>query len=107
MTVLDGDDVRFSCIFEGSAIVPAWRINGEIYTWSSLPDRHTFNGKYLFIENVDVSMNGTTYQCFIPGVAQSIVGILTVITMSMYTINNMIITSYSSLSSSIVAGTKL
>ena len=92
MTVSEGEDTRFSCTFEGSVIVPTWRISGLLYTWSSLPDHHTFDGERIVIQNVDLTMNGNTYQCLIPGVAQSTVGLLTVLvrkTMYMYTTNSM------------------
>lgn len=98
----------FSCTYEGSVAVPTWRINEQLYTWSSLPDRHIFNGKGLRIKNVDVSMNGTNYQCIIPGVGQSTVGILIVLTeiiRIMSTTSSRIVPSYTlTLSSSIVTG---
>ena len=79
MTVSEGEDAGFSCTFEGSVMVPTWRISGRLYTWTSLPDRHTFDGEQIVIRNVDLSMNGNTYQCLVPGVAQSTIGLLTVL----------------------------
>ena len=48
--------------------------------WSSLPEKHIYNGHMLIVQNVDITLNGSTYQCLIPGIARSSVGLLIVLT---------------------------
>ena len=98
VSVTEGSEARFSCTYDSSSVVPIWIINGLSYTWTSLPEKHTFNGHQIIIESVDTSMNGSTYQCVIPGVSQSTVGSLTVLTGtdSVPGFNNHSITSFSS-----------
>ena len=79
VSVIEGSEARFGCTFDGSPVIPTWKINGEIYLWSSLPAKHTYDGRQLTIQDVDNALNGSTYQCLIPGVALSSEGLLIVI----------------------------
>ena len=77
--MIEEGDARFSCTFEPHSTVPLWKIDGLSYVWTSLPERHSIDPVGLTVRNVRSSMNGTTYQCIVPGVAESSVGILFVI----------------------------
>ena len=79
VTVTEGNEASFACSFNGSFSVPGWKINGRTYTWNTLPAKHEFTGSQLVVSDVDVSMNGSTYQCFIGAMYQSAVGTLTVL----------------------------
>ena len=48
--------------------------------WSSLPEKHVYDGRTLIVQSVDITLSGSTYQCLIPGIAQSSVGLLIVLT---------------------------
>ena len=60
-----------------------WRINGVDYTESDLPVFYIPSPSGLLIGQVDVSMNGTTFQCILPNenanpMQTSCLGVLTV-----------------------------
>ena len=59
----------FECIYEESVQATAvWEINNRRYVFSSvLPPKHWIDstGSYLTVCNVDLSMNGSTYQCIV------------------------------------------
>ena len=80
MSLSEGSDARFGCSYNGSSLIPSWRINDVIYVWSSLPEKHVYDGHTLIVKNVDITLNGSSYQCLIPGIAQSSVGLLIVLT---------------------------
>ncbi len=70
----------FSCI--GPPQSPYWVINELVYSISRLPPNHQLmyisnNHSVLTIQNVSLSNNGSTYQCYLDGIP-SIVGILLV-----------------------------
>ena len=78
----EGSEARFGCTYNGSSLIPSWRINDVIYVWSSLPEKHVFDGHTLIVQNIDITFkinDGSTYQCLIPGIAQSSVGLLIVL----------------------------
>ena len=79
MSLSEGSEARFGCTYNGSSLIPSWRINDIIYVWSSLPEKHVYDGHTLIVQNVDITLNGSTYQCLIPGIAQSSVGLLIVL----------------------------
>ena len=79
MLVAEGDEARFPCTYEGSLMIPIWVINGINFVWNSLPEQHNFNGQELIVHSVVFSLNGSTYQCLIPGVGSSSIGILLVL----------------------------
>ncbi len=60
--------VQFVCLYEGSLALPTWKINGLDYSYlAMLPSKHQIDltGSYLTVHNVDISMEGNTYQCVI------------------------------------------
>lgn len=59
-----GGTAFFSCSYSGILTRPLWKINSTIYSSSSLPDNHVYNGEVLRISHVNVSEVNTTYQCF-------------------------------------------
>ena len=77
--VAEGGEATFPCAYERSLMIPIWVINGIYFVWNSLPEQHNFNGQELIVHNVAFSLNGSTYQCLIPGVGSSSIGILLVL----------------------------
>ena len=80
-TTVVGGTAEMCCSYQGSSSNPTWRIDGVIYNWyGPLPRKHTFNitTKILLIKDVDVTLNGTEYQCLLPSI-QSSVGTLYII----------------------------
>lgn len=67
VTVCEGQTVEMQCVVN-PFIIPVWKISGTIYSLFSIPsgtyslDLQTFT---LTIPNVSVSLNATTYQCFV------------------------------------------
>ena len=64
---------------------PFWKIDETVYYFSDLPPlfRASHSGREIIIPVVDISMNGTSFQCFIPtssgnGLVSSSTGALTV-----------------------------
>ena len=60
-------------------MIPIWVINRINFVWNSLPEQHSFNGQELIVHSVAFTLNGSTYQCLIPGVGSSSIGILLVL----------------------------
>ena len=81
MIVYEGSNVRFQCSFEGSVRIPDWKINETIYYWEYIPDPFMFDTSdfSLNIQNVQRSLSGTTFQCVLPGLANSSLGYLIVL----------------------------
>ena len=80
-------DVFISCPFTGQYL-PAWEINGKLYELFQLPDVFIPASRGILIPVIDVSLNGTTFQCVYPTgsgfhVEESSVGKLTVTPSSM------------------------
>jgi hypothetical protein len=64
---------------------PFWKINGTIYYYSDVPPpfEASKSGREIIIPVVDLSLNGTSFQCFTPSstgdeVISSTVGVITV-----------------------------
>ena len=70
VTVTEGVDAFFPCTYYGTNRSPHWKINSSIYSISDLPPRHLYNGSGLVISNVDLSLNMTSYSCFIEVIAR-------------------------------------
>ena len=64
VTVSEGADAFFACIYHGTTGVPVWRIANDVFVASALPPRHSYNGSGLVISNVDFSQNMNSYSCF-------------------------------------------
>ena len=99
-TVTEGSDVRFQCSFEGSVRVPDWKIKETVYYWQYIPRPFTFHLSdfSLTVENVTASLNGTTFQCIVPGEAESSVGVLIVTRQNLMLYASSIMSYYSILS---------
>ena len=65
VSVNEGGSTSLNCTFTGTRDVPDWIINGVTYSSSSLPPRHSWFNQRLTIINVNMSDNGTTYQCVV------------------------------------------
>ena len=70
-----------TCENESRSLI--WQINGTNYTELDLPVFYIPSPSGLFIDHVDLSMNGTTFQCILPTENDSIMqisslGVLTV-----------------------------
>ena len=64
VTVFEGMNAFFACTYEGTNVVPRWRINNQIFVASALPRGHSYNRSGLVISSVDLSLNMTSYSCF-------------------------------------------
>ena len=81
-----GNEVTIPCLASHEPqATPFWKINDTIYYYSDVPWPliSSPDGTTITIPVVDLSMNGTSFQCFIPtssgdGLISSSVGILTV-----------------------------
>ena len=71
-----GEMVRFECTHSASGGGPiTWVINDNYYTILNLPEKHsrdTSDYNALIIGNVDVMMNGNSYQCIVESVFSNI-----------------------------------
>lgn len=45
-------------------VIPKWRINSDVYTATTLPILHFFDGSGLLVVRVSASMNMSQYTCF-------------------------------------------
>ena len=79
-------DVVIACQFHPAYATPFWEINDKVYYFSDVPPplMTSSNGRDIFIPIVDTSLNGTSFQCFVPSssgndLIGSSVGVLTVI----------------------------
>ena len=81
VTVFTGETVQFNCTALGQITTPIWNINDIVYTWMQLPDKHYFNiaTGSLTVTDVDLSMNNSTYQCYISNTGPSAIGVLYVV----------------------------
>ncbi len=66
----------FNCSYSGFSGHPSWIINGYIYSVDDLPDRISYRNQTMFIYNVMMSDNSTTYQCYFVPSTYSTVGVL-------------------------------
>lgn len=78
VTVKEGDFALFPCFIDGTIGEPFWCIGDGIYTIQDLPDKHSFFNWTLTVQNVELSDNGTKYQCLLNTVSSHI-AILTVV----------------------------
>ena len=61
---VSGNDAFFPCTYTGTRGAPYWVVNQtHTYPVSALPPGHSHNGTGLIVDNVDISMNATKYQC--------------------------------------------
>ena len=81
VTVNEGGTASFPCWVTGTTDLPFWYINDFIYTIQFFPPRHYYSNNTLLVLDVQLSDNGTTYQCSLH-VASSRIGVLTVATIS-------------------------
>ena len=63
LTVAEGDSATFNCTITDSTDALDWIIDGSYYSSEGLPPRHSYLNSMLTVSNVNVSDNGTTYQC--------------------------------------------
>jgi hypothetical protein len=47
----------------GATSTPFWKINGQIYSSTRLPNKHEFNGTGLVVQNADLSISNSSYSC--------------------------------------------
>ncbi len=78
VTVEEGASAAFPCFYTGTSDVPFWYIDGDVHSFRNLPSRHSYSNQSLTIFDVQLTDNGTTYQCSF-FVTSSDTGILTVI----------------------------
>ena len=78
-------DVLIPCHFHPAYATPFWKINDKVYYFSDVPPPFiaSSSGRDISIPLVDSSLNGTSFQCFVPSssgndLMGSSVGILTV-----------------------------
>ena len=81
VVVTEGTNVTFHCSFSGSQGIPDWKINNSVYYWQGIPWPYIFNQRdySLSINNVQASLNNTTFGCIVHGSIESSVGLLTVV----------------------------
>ena len=62
------NEVTIPCATYSVQATPFWKINDIIYYFSDIPHPFTTSqsGRTITIPVVDLSMNGTSFQCFIP-----------------------------------------
>ena len=65
VTVSEGMDSYFPCSYNGTNRSPVWKINNHTYFINSLPIKTSYNGSVLTVRDVDLSLNNTSYFCFI------------------------------------------
>ena len=74
-TVVQGGNARFLCGYAGRQSI-VWIINTLHYTSTTLPEKHAieYQAGYeiLVVMDVDLEMNGTTYQCAAESVTSSV-----------------------------------
>ena len=79
--IKEGGTAQFDCSSINSQSFPIWFINDITYTWRQLPDKHIYDpiASILIITNVDLSMDGNTFQCYVSNHGSSTIGVLNVI----------------------------
>ena len=62
----EGDTVRIECVHTGRQSV-VWIINGIQYSYVTIDylTKHSVQGNTLTVTNIELSMNGSTYQCYV------------------------------------------
>ena len=80
-TTIVGETVRFECVHLSGAGFEAitWVIDGYYYTIFNLPEKHSRddnNNNALVVTSVDLTMNGTTYQCIVQSMLSNLVYLL-------------------------------
>lgn len=88
ITRTEGDNqVVIPCQSHRVQATPFWKINDTIYYYSDVPPPFiaSRNGRDIIIPVVGSTLNGTSFQCFVPsssgyGLISSSTGLLTVIT---------------------------
>ena len=65
VTVSEGMDAYFPCSYNGTNRSPTWKINNHTYFINNLPMKTSYNGSVLTVSNVDLSLNNTSYYCYI------------------------------------------
>ena len=65
ITVFEGISAFFACTYEGIDVAPRWRINNQTFVANALPDGHSYNRSGLVVSSVDLSLNMTSYCCFL------------------------------------------
>lgn len=63
VSVREGETAVFSCTFNGTNDIPWWIISGSAYPFDRLPFRHSYHDQMLYVSNVKLSDNSSTYQC--------------------------------------------
>ena len=81
VTVLLHGNVSFCCTYNGTTLVASWIINNTIYNAQDIPPGYTYvigeeYASCLLIKNVTIDFNSTTYQCSIPTIFHSNIGLL-------------------------------
>ena len=84
VTVREGESATFNCTVSGSSDTPSWIIDGVTYTSSQLPPRHSYLRPQLRVSNVNISDNGTTYQCLVIPVLSDIATLTVVLLEGQY-----------------------
>ena len=78
---MEGATVKFNCSSTDNTLTAFWIINGIEYSWRdfALTSAYTFDlqDNSLSINNINMSLDGTSYQCVIDG-QRSEIGYLTV-----------------------------
>lgn len=88
ITAVEGaNHIPILCQLFRAQATPFWKINGNTYYYSDVPQPFVVSksGREVYIPLAVLSLNGTSFQCFIPsssgsGLFSSSIGILTVIT---------------------------
>ena len=85
MTVEGANHIPILCQSFPVQATPFWKINSTIYYYSDVPPPFVVSnsGREIYIPLVVLSLNGTSFQCFIPssseaGLFSSSIGVLTV-----------------------------
>lgn len=71
-----GETVRFECVHQNGFEAITWVIDGYYYTIFNLPEMHSRVGDAVIVTNVDLRMNGTTYQCIVQSMLSNLVYLL-------------------------------
>ena len=63
--VSEGEDGFFPCTYTGTLAVPRWRINNDVFSTSTIPAQHFYNGTGLLVVSVSTAMNMYKYTCIL------------------------------------------
>ena len=63
MITNEGGVAMFNCSYSGTTVLPFWSINGILYPIDRLPSNHSYVRQRLIVSDVQLSDNGTQYQC--------------------------------------------